>query len=112
MACSNCELGFQGTQSLVVSINHSGNTGNLYVQNQGRNIVLIHRILLCYTTSTGYGMLYLRPSPEGISWSYPSTYLEPGITAFYYSLTVNDVQSFQAQAEYIELEGRSRSCAA
>lgn len=112
MACNSCETSFQQTQSVVVIINRSGNTGSLYVQNQGKNIVLIRRILLCYTTSTGSGMLYLRPSPDGISWSYPSSYLEPGITAFYYSLTVNDAQSFQAQAEYIEIEGRSRSCVA
>ena len=112
MACSSCETSFQDAQSIVVSINHSGSTGSLYVTNQGRNIVLIRRILLCYTTSTGSGMLYLRPSPDGISWSYPSSYLEPGITAFFYSLSVTGVQSFQAQAEYIEIEGRSRSCAA
>jgi hypothetical protein len=112
MACNSCELSFQGAQSVVVSINRSGDTGSLYVQNQGRNIVLIRRILLCYSTATGSGMLYLRPAPDGISWSYPSSYLEPGITAFYYSLTVAGATSFQAQAEYIEIEGRSRSCAA
>lgn len=112
MACNGCETTFQSNQSVVVSINRSGTTGNLYVQNQGRNIVLIRRILLCYTTSTGSGVLYLRPPPDGIAWSYPSSYLEPGITAFYYSLNVADVQFFQAQAEYIEIEGRSRSCAA
>jgi hypothetical protein len=113
MACNSCETGFQQYQSVVVTIQRSGTTGNVYVQNQGRNIVLIRRILLCYTTSTGAsGTLYLRPPPDGIAWSYPSSYLETGITAFFYSLTVANVDFYQAQAEYIEIEGRSRSCTA
>ncbi|HKP74516.1 MAG TPA: hypothetical protein VJT67_03190 [Longimicrobiaceae bacterium] len=112
MACNQCETTFQGAQSVVVSIQRSGTTGNLYVQNQGRNIVMIRRILFCYTTPTGYGVLYLRPPPDGIAWTYPTAFLEPGITALYYSLNIANVQTFQAQAEYIEIEGRSRSCAA
>jgi hypothetical protein len=112
MACNGCETGFQQYQTVVVSIQRSGTTGSVYVQNQGRNIVLIRRILLCYTTPTGSGTLYLRPPPDGIAWSYPSAYLETGITAFYYSLNVANVQIYQAQAEYIEIDGRSRSCPA
>jgi hypothetical protein len=80
------------------------------VQNQGRNIVMIRRILLCYTTSTGSGMLYLRPAPDSIAWTYPSAFLETGTTALYYSLNVTGVNITQAQAEYVEIEGRSRSC--
>jgi hypothetical protein len=110
MACNSCETNFQGYQSIVVSIVQSGANRLLYVQNQGRNIVLIRRILLCYTTASGWGMLFLRAAPDPISWTYPSTYLETGITALYYTLTVAGVQITQAQAEYIEIEGRSRSC--
>jgi hypothetical protein len=111
MACNTCEATFQGTQSIVVSITQSGASRLLYVQNQGRNIVLIRRILLCYTTSGGgSGVLYLR-YPDGITWTYPSTYLEPGIMALFYTLTVSGIVITQAQAEYIEIEGRSRSCA-
>ena len=113
MACNSCETTFQGSQSVVVSITRAGTTGTLFVQNQGRNIVLIRRILFCYTTTTGAtGVLYLRPPPDGIAWTYPSMFLEPGIMANYYSLNIANVQTFQAQAEYIEIEGRSRSCAA
>ena len=113
MACNSCETTFQGSQSVVVSIPRAGTTGTLFVQNQGRNIVLIRRILFCYTTTTGAtGVLYLRPPPDGIAWTYPSMFLEPGIMANYYSLNIANVQTFQAQAEYIEIEGRSRSCAA
>src|SRR5262249_26158241 len=86
MACNSCEAGFQSNQSVAVSIVKSGSNALLYVNNQGRNIVLIRRILLCYQTAGGTGTLYLRASPDAISWTYPSTYLEPGITALYYSL--------------------------
>ena len=79
MACNSCEINFQSYQSIVVSIQKSGSNALLYVKNQGRNIVLIRRILLCYTMqSGGWGMLYLRPPPDGISWTYPSGFLETG----------------------------------
>jgi hypothetical protein len=112
MACNNCESTFKGARSVVASITKSGANALLYVQNQGKNIVLIRRILLCYSGSGFTGVLYLRPSPDAISWTYPSTYLEPGITALYYQL--NNLAAgtiVQAQAEYIEIEGRSLSCA-
>jgi hypothetical protein len=112
MACNNCETNFQSAQSIVVSIQKSGSTALLYVQNQGRNIVMIRRILLCYTSGGGTGILYLRPPNDAISWVYPSAFLEPGLTALYYQLNAQNVQLVQAQAEYIEIEGRSRSCAA
>ena len=111
MTCNPCENNFQDYQSVVVSIQKSGSTANLYVQNQGRNIVMIRRILLCYTVANGWGMLYLRPPNDPISWIYPSAFLETEITALYYQLNETNVQIVQAQAEYIEIEGRSRSCA-
>ena len=111
MACNNCENAFQGYQSIVVSIVQSGTNRLLYVQNQGQNIVMIRRILLCYTTASGgWGVLYLRPAPDGITWTYPSGFLETGTTALYYTLNVAGINITQAQAEYIEIEGRSRSC--
>lgn len=111
MACNSCENNFQGYQPIVVTIQKSGSNALLYVQNQGRNIVMIRRILLCYTmASGGWGMLYLRPPPDGISWSYPTAFLETGITALFYTLNASNVKLVQAQAEYIEIDGRSRSC--
>lgn len=112
MTCNACENNFQGYQSVVTSVQKAGTTANLYVANQGRNIVLIRRILLCYTTANGgWGMLYLRPPGDPISWIYPSGFLETGITALYYQLNAANTKIVQAQAEYIEIEGRSRSCA-
>jgi hypothetical protein len=53
VACNACETGFQGYQAIVVTVQKSGNNALLYVGNQGRNIVLLRRILLCWTTPAG-----------------------------------------------------------
>jgi hypothetical protein len=111
MACNSCETGFQGAQSVVVSIQKSGSNANLYVQNQGRNAILIRRILLCYQRPGGTTTLFLRAAPQAITWMYPLTYLEQGITALFYQLTNLSAGTIvQAQAEYVEIDGRSRSC--
>src|SRR5262245_26248318 len=112
MACSTCDTNFHTHQTLVLSLRRTAGSMLLYAQNQGRNIVLIRRILLCYTLpdSTG-GMLYLRPPPAGMSWVYPSEFLEQGLTALYYQLTVPKGTFVEAQAEYVEVDGRSKSCA-
>jgi hypothetical protein len=114
MACNACETGFQQYQTIVVAISKSGTDAFLSVQNQGRNIVLLRRILLCVSSpNRGTTTLFLRPPPDAISWIYPSTYLETGLTATYYKLTnVPAGAVVQAQAEYIEIDGRSRSCPA
>lgn len=107
MACNQCETGFQSTQSLVLTIQKNGSTALLYVGNQGRNIAYVRRIILCAGGST----YYLRPPGQQIAWIYPSDTVEPGLTALFYQL--NNVPAgtiVQAQAEYIEIEGRSRSC--
>jgi hypothetical protein len=113
MTCNSCETTFQGSQSLVISVGASVTSAYLDVSNQGRNIVLIRRILLCASFAGGNFVLYLRPPPDPISWIYPSAYLEPGTGASFYvwhGLPVGSV--VQAQAEYVEIDGRSSSCRA
>ena len=114
MACNACEISFQSYQTLVVSILKSGPNALLYIENQGRNIAYIRRVLICYTAPAGWGgTLYLRPPGQPISWEYPSDTLETGITALFYILSGLPADTLvQAQAEYIEIEGRSRSCSA
>ncbi len=110
MACNACETSFQGSQTLVVNAVRSGTTVTISVTNQGRNIVMIRRIVVC---RGGTSFLYLRPPPDLIAWMYPSAFFEPGIGATIYVL--NGVPAgtiVQAQAEYIEIDGRSRSCPA
>jgi hypothetical protein len=113
MACNACETSFQSYQTIVVSILKSGANALLYLQNQGRNIAYIRRILICYALpGGGSGVLYLRPPGQPISWSYPSDTLETGITALFYQLNGLAAGTIvQAQAEYVEIEDRSRSCA-
>ncbi len=106
MACNTCETSFRSATSVVVFITRSGTTAFLYVQNQGRNIVHMRRIIVCSTSGSTF---YLRPAPLGITWNGPE-YLEPGATAQYYSWTPTAGSEVQAQAEYIEIDGRSRSC--
>jgi hypothetical protein len=107
MACNVCENTFNANQSVLVTINKVGTNAYLYVGNQGKNIVLLARIILC----RGGGLIYLRAPPAGVSWSYPTPYLEPGITALFYTLTgVAAGTILQAQAEYVEIDGRARSC--
>ena len=113
MACNPCETYFQSVQTVVTSISRSGTTALLYVANQGTNIVLIRRILISAASGSGVTTWYLRPPPDLISWTYPTAYLEPGIMALYYQLqNVSSGTIVQAQAEYIEIEGRSLSCLA
>jgi hypothetical protein len=111
MPCNVCETGFQGSQSVVVSIQKSGASALVYVQNQGTNIVQLRRIVLCATSPGSTTFLFLRPPPDAIAWTYPSAFLETGITALYYILNNVPAGSIvQAQAEYMEIDGRSRSC--
>jgi hypothetical protein len=106
MACNTCETSFKTMTSAVVYIVKSGTTALLYVQNQGRNILHLRRIVVCSSSGSTF---YLRPPPSGIAWSGPE-YLEPGSTSLYYSWTPTAGSVVQAQAEYIEIDGRSRSC--
>jgi hypothetical protein len=111
MACNPCETAFQGGQTLVVNVGKSGTNAVISLSNQGSNTVLISRVLLCASYAGGETVLFLRAPPNLISWIYPSAYLEPGIAAEYYLWSGLPAGSLvQAQAEYVEIEGRSRSC--
>jgi len=53
MTCNSCETTFQGSQTLIVNVAKSGTRAVLTVGNQGRNIALISRILLCVSHAGG-----------------------------------------------------------
>jgi len=113
MACNVCETSFQGNQSLVVSVTKSGTSANVFISNQGRNIAQIERLVICMQSGSGASFVYLRPPPQPGSWLYPTAFLEQGIGATYANLTGLPAGTLvQAQAEYIEIDGRSRSCPA
>jgi hypothetical protein len=113
MACTFPQTIFEENLNLNVSITVSGTSATLWLQNMGNNILQLTRVLLGVTYPSGGGafVLYLRPPGQPITWSYPSATLEQGIGAAFY--TLNGLPSgavVEAQAEYVEVQDRSRSC--
>jgi hypothetical protein len=90
----------------------SGTSALVGVTSQGLNIVMIRRIVLCASyPNGGQSLWFLRPPPDQITWMYPSAFFEPFIGATIYILNNLPAGTIvQAQAEYIEIDGRSRSC--
>ena len=91
-----------------------GTTATLSLQNNGKNILQLTRIILGITYPGGSGtVLYLRPPVMPVAWSYPGTTLEQGLGAAFYTLSgLPSGATVKAQAEYIEVQDRSRSCQA
>jgi hypothetical protein len=114
MACSWPQGIFNANLNLGVSLNVSGTTATLWLENQGFNVLQLTRILLGVTYPGGSAsVLFLRPPGQPISWSYPSATLEQGIGATFYTLTgLPPGAMVEAQAEYTEVQDRSRSCQA
>jgi len=113
MACNFPQQIFNENLNLEVSVNVSGTTATLRLQNNGNNILQLTRILLGRTDPGGGGasVLFLRPPGQPITWSFPSATLEQGVGATFYTLTgVPSGTVVEAQAEYIEVQDRSRSC--
>ena len=112
MACNFPQETFNENLNLEVSLSVSGTTVTLWLQNKGNNILQLTRILLGSTDpSGGASVLYLRPPGQPISWSYPSATLEQGLGAAFFTLTgLPSGAVVEAQAEYIEVQDRSRSC--
>jgi hypothetical protein len=100
-------------ESVTVSFFISGTSATLWLQNVGRNIVEIRRILLGLTRPSGGGtnILFLRPPGNPGAWAFPSDRLEPGGGGQFLTLTgLAPGTILQAQAEYTEVLARSRSC--
>ena len=114
MACTFPQELFNENLNLNVSLNVSGTTATLLLQNNGQNILQLTRILLGVTYPGGSAtVLYLRPPGMPITWSYPGATLEQGLGAAFYTLSgLPSGATVEAQAEYIEVQDRSRSCQA
>ena len=108
MACDYCGNTFNSYQPLLITLQRSGGDVLLYTANQSRSIISISRILLCLRyASGGTTILYLRPD-------FPIQTLgrrevEQGMTVLQYQAT-SSANSTQAEAEYVEIAGRSVSC--
>jgi hypothetical protein len=112
MACNFPQEIFNENLNLQVSVNVSGTSATLWLQNMGNNILQLTRILLGVTYPGGGAVVwYLRPPGQPITWSYPSATLEQGIGATFFTLTgLPSGAVVEAQAEYVEVQDRSRSC--
>jgi hypothetical protein len=107
MACDFCTNTFNSYQPLLVTILRSGSNVLLYTGNQSRNIISISRMLICLRSASSTVILYLRP--DFPIQSITSGKVEQGTTLLQYQVT-SSATSAQAEAEYVEIDGRSVSC--
>jgi hypothetical protein len=111
MACNNCETDFQEAQSVAVSVNKFGSNASIHVTNQGRNIVQLLRVQVCRSKGDDKTILFFRPPPHQIIWKLNRDFINPGETVLIFTLSnLAAGTTVQAQADYTELIGRSRSC--
>jgi len=108
MACDFCTNTFNSYQPLLVTITLSGGTVRLYTGNQTRSIISIYRMLLCLRYSSSTTILYIRPNQPGqqLNQSLIESYMS-SVLQYQVNTTAT---SAQAEAEYIEVNGRSVSC--
>lgn len=108
MACDFCGDTFNSYQPLLVTVQRSGSEVLLYVGNQSTSIISITRMLLCLRHGTGTTVLYLRPDYpiQTLNRRYIESYM---VSVLEYRLT-SSATSAQAEAEYVEVDGRSVSC--
>jgi len=105
--CTGCEESFSGTWPLEISLIRSGSDVLVYARNGGKNIVFIKRLLLCREWSAGGRTInYLREGDFIVG----GERVEPGLLQLKYRASATNAVSASAQAEYIEITGRSRSC--
>jgi hypothetical protein len=112
MSCSFPQQLFNENLNLEVSVNVAGGTATLELQNVGQNILQLSRILLGVTDPGGGAfVLFLRPPGQPITWAHSSATLEQGLGATFFTLSGLPAGAVvEAQAEYVEVQDRSRSC--
>lgn len=105
--CSQCEDSLSESAPLKIYLTETNNTFHIYAQNRSRNIIIIKRILLCREwTHGGQTINFIRESDFLVG----GETLEPDGTHLKYRASSEGAISANAQAEYIEITGRSRSC--
>ena len=104
--CTYCPQSFEGYAPLKLSVQQSGNDVLLYARNQSKNIILIKRALLCIESNGGTTILYIR---DGGSFDFyiGGERLEQGSTHLKFKISAPNAVNAQAEAEYIEITGRS-----
>ena len=104
--CTPCEESLYSSSPLTISLMEFGGDILVYARNNGRNIVLIKRLVLCRKWPGGQTINYLR-EPDFIV---GGERVEQGLLQLKYRASGTGVVSARAKAEYIEITGRSLSC--
>ncbi len=106
IGCTPCEESLSSNSPLTIHLSKSVDRINVYARNNGRNIIVIKRLLFCKTRPNGGRIIeYLREENFIISGT-----VEPEMTRIMYSGFIGDALSARAYAEYFEIPGRSQSC--
>ncbi|NTW88962.1 MAG: hypothetical protein HGB26_07550 [Desulfobulbaceae bacterium] len=107
MSCDFCGSTFDSYQPLQITIQKSGDELLLYAKNQSKNIISTSRMLLCLRYDTSTTVLYLRP--DSSYQKLTTREIEQGTMLLQYRIKTT-AKSAQAEAEYVEISGRSVSC--
>ena len=109
MSCNFCTSTFNSYNPLLATVQKSGSTLLLYMQNQSRSIINVQRALLCIDYGNGgTTILYLRPNYAFNTLNFGS--IEQGTTYLEFSISASTAKAAQAEVEYWEVDGRSVSC--
>lgn len=105
--CTGCEVSFSGNWPLEISLMKWGSKILVYARNNSPNIIIIKRLLVCRQWSSGGRTVnYLREGDFIVG----GERVEQGSSQLKWEASAANVVSAEAQAEYIEITGRSRSC--
>ena len=104
--CTTCETTFRSYAPLTLTTSRTAAGEVLvYAQNNGRNILVIQRMLVCLEYAGGSrSIFYVRDFAVG------GDTLEQGSTQLKYRVTSPSAIGAQVEAEYREVTGRERSC--
>ncbi len=107
--CTTCETAFRSNAPLILRVSKPGNDVQVHAQNNGQNILIIKRMKLCLEYVSGSSMLYIR---EGGFFDFyiGGERLEQGLAHMKFRIASPAALRGQAEAEYIEITGRSQSC--
>lgn len=107
--CTVCEQMFKSYAPLVLTVKKSGDEILVYAKNNSPNILLIKRLVLCLEYPQDLYVIYIRQGGY-FDLLTGGERLNQSLSQLKFRISVPTPQKAQAQAEYIEVTGRSISC--
>ncbi len=107
--CTVCEQMFKSYAPLILTVKKSGDEILVYAKNNSPNILLIKRLMLCLEYAQDLHVLYVRQGGY-FDLLTGGERLEQSLSQLKFRISVPIPQRAQAEAEYIEVTGRSMSC--